>query len=143
MITPLPNSADEIRSWEGARFMQWYMKVLRQYADFEGRARRTEYWMYILFTMIIVIVLTLLDLALFGQPTGVLGLIYSLATLLPSLGVVVRRLHDTGRSGWWFLISLVPLVGGIVLIVFLATEGTRGTNAYGADPKAAHGAPVG
>jgi uncharacterized membrane protein YhaH (DUF805 family) len=123
--------------------MQWYVKVLRQYADFEGRARRTEYWMYTLFTVIIAIVLTVLDLALFGQPTGVLGLIYSLATLLPSLGVIVRRLHDTGRSGWWFLISFIPLVGAIVLLVFLATEGTRGPNAYGADPKVAYGAPVG
>jgi uncharacterized membrane protein YhaH (DUF805 family) len=121
--------------------MQWYLKVLRQYADFNGRARRTEYWMFALFTVIISIVLGLLDMMLGltfveGTTSGWLGLIYGLAVLLPSLGVGVRRLHDTGRSGWWLLIGLVPLVGAIVLIVFLATPGNAGSNAYGPDPKA-------
>jgi uncharacterized membrane protein YhaH (DUF805 family) len=119
--------------------MQWYLKVLRQYADFEGRARRTEYWMFVLFSVIISIVLNVLDnllgLAFMAGTAGWLSLLYSLAVLLPSLGVSVRRLHDTGRSGWWVLIALVPLVGAIVLIVFTATEGNRGPNAYGPDPK--------
>jgi uncharacterized membrane protein YhaH (DUF805 family) len=119
--------------------MQWYLKVLRQYADFEGRARRTEYWMFALFHVIIVIVLEVLDnllgLAFMQGTAGWLTLLYTLALLLPALGVSIRRLHDTGRSGWWVLIGLVPLVGAIVLIVFLATEGNRGPNAYGPDPK--------
>jgi uncharacterized membrane protein YhaH (DUF805 family) len=123
--------------------MQWYLKVLRQYVDFEGRARRTEYWMYILVTVGIAIVLAVLDSLLFGTSSRVLGLIYALATLLPSLGVTVRRLHDTSRSGWWVLISAIPLIGAIVLIVFLATEGTRGPNAYGPDPKVSYSAPIG
>lgn len=121
--------------------MQWYLKVLQQYVDFAGRARRTEFWMFVLFSLIISIVLGVLDSLLGltfvpGTTSGWLGLIYGLAVLLPSLGVTVRRLHDTGRSGWWVLIGLVPLAGAIVLIVFCAAEGNRGPNAYGPDPKA-------
>jgi uncharacterized membrane protein YhaH (DUF805 family) len=119
--------------------MQWYLKVLRQYVDFEGRARRTEYWMFVLFSVIISIVLNVLDnllgLAFIPGSAGWLSLLYSLAVLLPGLGVSVRRLHDTGRTGWWVLIALVPLAGAIVLIVFAALEGDRGPNAYGPDPK--------
>jgi uncharacterized membrane protein YhaH (DUF805 family) len=127
--------------------MQWYLKVLQQYADFAGRARRTEFWMFTLFSVIISIVLGLLDNLLgltfvSGTTSGWLGLIYSLAVLLPSLGVSVRRLHDTGRSGWWLLIGLVPIVGAIVLIVFWATAGNPGPNAHGPDPKAAIGSPA-
>jgi uncharacterized membrane protein YhaH (DUF805 family) len=126
--------------------MQWYLQVLRQYAVFTGRARRTEYWMFTLFSVIIAIVLAVLDslLGLSFMPggTGLLGLLYSLAVLLPSLGVSIRRLHDTGRTGWWLLIGLVPLVGAIVLIVFLATAGTVGSNSYGPDPKASVGNPA-
>jgi uncharacterized membrane protein YhaH (DUF805 family) len=119
--------------------MQWYLHVLRQYTVFTGRARRTEYWMFTLASVIIAIVLAVLDnlLGLSLIPgTGVLGMLYSLAVLLPSIGVSVRRLHDTGRSGWWLLIGLIPLVGAIVLIVFLATPGAVGANSYGPDPKA-------
>jgi uncharacterized membrane protein YhaH (DUF805 family) len=119
--------------------MQWYLKVLRQYADFEGRARRTEYWMFVLFSVIAQIIFMVLDnllgLAFVSGSSGWLTVLYVLAVFLPSLGVSVRRLHDTGRSGWWVLIALVPLVGAIVLIVFTATEGNRGPNAYGPDPK--------
>jgi uncharacterized membrane protein YhaH (DUF805 family) len=125
--------------------MQWYLKVLRQYADFTGRARRTEYWMFVLFTAIIQIVLAVLDSLLglaFMPGTGVLTMLYLLAVLLPSLGVSVRRLHDTGRSGWWVLIGLVPFLGAIVLIVFAALEGDRGPNAFGSDPKTAVGNPA-
>jgi uncharacterized membrane protein YhaH (DUF805 family) len=125
--------------------MQWYLKVLRQYVDFTGRARRTEYWMFILFSFIILIVLGVLDnlmgMAFVPGSYGPLGLIYILAVFLPSLGVGVRRLHDTGRSGWWMLLAPIPLVG-IVLIVFLAIEGDRGPNAYGPDPKVSLGNPA-
>jgi uncharacterized membrane protein YhaH (DUF805 family) len=126
--------------------MQWYLKVLRQYADFNGRARRTEYWMFVLFNTIALIPLILLDnmlgLAFVTGSYGPLGLIYILATLLPALGVGVRRLHDTGRPGLWMLLLLVPFVGPIVLLVFFAMEGVRGPNAYGPDPKAPVGGPA-
>jgi uncharacterized membrane protein YhaH (DUF805 family) len=125
--------------------MQWYLKVLKQYADFSGRARRTEFWMFALFNFIASAILSLVDTmigtasyissgGMFYMP-GILGAIYGLAVLVPSLAVAVRRLHDTDRTGWWLLIGLIPLVGLIVLIVFWATEGDRGPNQYGPDPK--------
>ncbi|MGH3783328.1 MAG: DUF805 domain-containing protein [Pseudonocardiaceae bacterium] len=116
--------------------MEWYLKVLRQYADFTGRARRKEYWMFTLVSVIISVVLAVLDNVL---TIGILGLLYALAILLPSLGVGARRLHDTGRSGWWLLIGIIPLIGGLVLIVFFAIDGDRQPNAYGPDPKAVPG----
>ena len=119
--------------------MKWYLKVLRQYADFGGRARRAEYWMFTLVSVIITVVLFIVDAAIDGTfaGPGILGLIYWLAVLLPSLAVGTRRLHDIGRSGWWQLLQLIPIIGAVVLIVFSATDGHRGTNAYGPDPKAA------
>lgn len=119
--------------------MQWYTEVLKKYVVFSGRARRKEYWMFTLFNVIISIVLSSLD-ALIGTRNdsgfGLLNGIYTLAVLLPSLGVLARRLHDTNRSAWWILIGLVPVVGFIVLIVFTVMEGNQGDNQYGPDPKA-------
>ncbi|MFD8262708.1 DUF805 domain-containing protein [Streptomyces griseoluteus] len=112
--------------------MHWYVDVLKKYAVFSGRARRQEYWMFFLFNLIITIVLAIVDAAL---DTQVLQLVYGLAVLIPGLAVAVRRLHDTGRSGWWVLISLVPLVGWIILLVFLASEGKPEANEYGPNPK--------
>ncbi|MER6123590.1 DUF805 domain-containing protein [Streptomyces sp. NPDC001795] len=112
--------------------MHWYVDVLKKYAVFSGRARRQEYWMFFLFNVIISIVLAIIDNA---AGTSILGLLYTLAVLLPGLGVTVRRLHDTGKSGWWILISLIPLVGTIILIVFLATDGQPEPNQHGANPK--------
>ncbi|MGW4724393.1 DUF805 domain-containing protein [Streptomyces sp. S1] len=114
--------------------MNWYLDVLKKYAVFSGRARRKEFWMFQLFNIIAVIILSILDSILGIQ---VLSLIYTLAVFLPSLGVSVRRLHDTGRSGWWILIALVPLVGGIILLVFNCLEGEQQQNAYGPNPKLA------
>jgi len=111
--------------------MEWYLSVLKKYAVFDGRARRKEYWMFFLCNLGIAVVLNIID-AVLG--TGVLGLLYSLAILCPGVGVTIRRLHDTGRSGWWALIALVPLVG-LVLLYFMAIEGDKGANAYGPDPK--------
>ncbi|TWD83800.1 uncharacterized membrane protein YhaH (DUF805 family) [Kribbella amoyensis] len=120
--------------------MQWYTEVLKKYVVFTGRARRKEYWMFTLFSVIISIVLSIVD-GLIGTRndtgTGLLSGLYSLAVLLPTLGVTVRRLHDTNRTGWWILIGIVPIIGWIVLIVFLATEGNAGDNQHGPDPKAA------
>ncbi len=122
--------------------MGWYLKVLRQYADFTGRARRKEYWMFALVSTIISVVLAIFASALSLHNVLSPGLLYSLAVLLPTLAVSVRRLHDTGRSGWWLLISIIPLIGTIVLIVFFATDGEGQPNAYGPDPKAIPGEPA-
>ncbi|MFJ9636869.1 DUF805 domain-containing protein [Streptomyces sp. NPDC101178] len=114
--------------------MNWYLAVLKNYAGFSGRARRKEYWMFTLVHLIVAAVLYGLGLAI---DTMLPYFIYALATIVPSLAVLVRRLHDTGRSGWWFLIAAVPLVGGIILLVFLASEGKPEQNQHGANPKLA------
>ena len=112
--------------------------VFSKYATFEGRAQRSEYWWFVLFNLIVSILLNILAPGHgHGMGGGLLGMIWSLATLLPSLAVGARRLHDTDRSGWWLLIGLVPLVGLIVLIVFFASRGTAGSNRFGPDPLAA------
>ncbi len=112
--------------------MEHFLSVVKQYANFNGRARRQEFWMYVLFYMIFYIVLAVID-AITG--IGLLAFIYSLALLVPSLSVGARRLHDTGRSGWWQLIGLIPLIGAIVLIVFYVQDSTPGENQYGPNPK--------
>ena len=114
--------------------IQWYQEALKRYADFSGRTRRSGYWWFVLVHSIIWVALG------FAAPT--LATIYALATLFPGLGVMVRRLHDTGRSGWWWFINLIPLVGFVVFMVFLASEGTRGVNRYGPDPKTGEPAPA-
>jgi uncharacterized membrane protein YhaH (DUF805 family) len=123
--------------------MDWYLKVLKNYVGFEGRARRREYWMFVLFSFIVSILIAIVD-AIMGTTQslggiGLLGGLYTLAVLVPSIALGARRLHDIGKSGWWQLIVLIPLLGAIVLIVWAASEGTRGSNAYGEDPKADEG----
>ena len=121
--------------------MNWFMTVLRKYAVFEGRARRREYWFFVLFYILISIVLAVVDRVLgtyneaYGM--GALGALFCLGLLIPSIAVGVRRLHDTGRSGWWLLIGFIPLIGMIVLIVFFVLDSQPGTNAYGPNPKEA------
>ena len=121
--------------------MNWYLHVLKNYATFSGRARRKEYWMFFLISALISIVLTLLDILLgtysVEYEAGLFSGLYSLLILLPSIAVVVRRLHDTDRSGWWILISLIPLIGVIVLFVFICLDSQPGTNRFGANPKEA------
>ncbi|MEU7036302.1 DUF805 domain-containing protein [Streptomyces sp. NPDC046237] len=115
--------------------MNWYLDVLKKYAVFTGRARRQEFWMYTLFNLIAYVVVVIVDVLLTTAPllTG----IYALGVFLPTLAVTIRRLHDTGRSGWMILLGLIPLVGAIILIVFYATEGNQTDNAYGPNPKLA------
>jgi len=124
--------------------MEWYLKVLKNYVGFSGRARRTEFWMFVLFNVIANVIAQILD-RIFGWDgtanTGPIQMLYSLAVLLPSLAVAFRRLHDTNRSGWWILLGLIPIVGWIVLIVFYAQAGTAGANNYGPDPKGPEVAP--
>ena len=124
---------------EGGCRVSWYLEALKKYAVFSGRSRRAEYWYFVLFNLIVLIVLELIDALLgtysFVQGVGLLSGIYSLAVIIPSLAVTVRRLHDIDRTGWWILINLIPLVGTIVLLVFAVTDGTPGNNRYGANPK--------
>jgi len=106
--------------------------VVEKYADFGGRARRSELWWFVLAYMLLRIVILVLERAT-GNPF--IALLMSLGLFLPSLGVGVRRLHDIGRSGWWVLISLIPVVGWIVLVVFYVQDSQPGTNQYGPNPK--------
>jgi|SRR5664279_3025159 len=117
--------------------MHWYLQVLKNYALFTGRARRSEYWYFVLGNVVIGFVLGILD-AVLRKIIGIgpLGMIYGFAVLIPGVAVSIRRLHDTDRSGWWLLLGLVPLVG-LVLIVFLAEDSNAGTNRYGQNPKLA------
>jgi uncharacterized membrane protein YhaH (DUF805 family) len=118
--------------------MKYYMLALKNYAVFRGRSNRSEYWFYVLFNLIFAIAAmaldTLMNSSFDDSPYGFIYLIYVLVTFIPGLAVAVRRLHDTDKSGWFFLIALIPLIGGIWLLVVLATKGTDGDNQYGPDP---------
>ena len=112
--------------------MEWYTLAFKKFAEFTGRSRRKEYWMFMVINFIISMVFAIIDIV--AGPLFI-GTIYSLVVLIPSLALSVRRLHDTGKSGWMILISLIPLVGVIWLIILFATEGDYGPNQYGPDPK--------
>jgi uncharacterized membrane protein YhaH (DUF805 family) len=123
---------------EDIKVMDNYVSVIKKYAVFSGRAPRKEYWMFFLFNVIISFVSGLLFGALKGMANIDLMMLmnlYSLAVLCPGLAVGVRRLHDTNRSGWWMLLGFIPFIGAIVLIVFLATDGTAGDNKFGPNPR--------
>lgn len=123
--------------------MEWYLKVLRQYADFSGRARRKEFWMFYLFNALLMTAISIIGglMAITTDTPGimigivVLIIIYAAATFIPTLAVIVRRLHDTNNSGWMYCVTFIPMVGSIWLLVLLCTEGTFGENYYGQDPK--------
>ena len=114
-------------------FNKYFLNLIKDhYADFKGRARRQEFWMYIVFYIVIGVVLGIID-SFIG--IRILGGIFGLAVLIPSLAVGARRLHDTGKSGWFQLLGLIPFVGIIILIVFWAQEGVPEENKWGANPK--------
>lgn len=106
--------------------MEWYIGVLKQYIAFSGRSHRREFWMFLLIHVIIIVVL--------GLVSEKLTSIYTLAVFLPALGVSVRRLHDTGKSGWWVLLHFIPVVGTLILLVLMALAGDREANRYGPVP---------
>ena len=120
--------------------MNWFLMALKNYVGFSGRSRRSEYWYFTLFYLVIAIVLSVLDGIVFGgsvdgKGTPVLSGLFMLAMLLPSIAVGIRRLHDTDRSGWWLLIGMIPLLGAIVLIVFFVQDSKPGDNRFGPNPK--------
>jgi uncharacterized membrane protein YhaH (DUF805 family) len=115
-----------------------YIEVMRKYAVFSGRAQRQEYWMFVLFNVIIVLFLGIIDEMAdsdFESSRSTLTTLYVLATLIPFLAVGVRRLHDTGRSGWWMLIGVIPIIGAIVLLIFIIQDSQLMDNQYGPNPK--------
>ena len=119
--------------------MKWYLAVLKNYAGFTGRARRTEFWMFALFNLIFAFILGLID-GLIGTFTFDIGIglfsgLYALAVLIPGIAVAVRRLHDVGKSGWMLLIALIPIVGAIWLLVLYFTDSNAGENQYGPNPR--------
>ncbi|WP_153800684.1 DUF805 domain-containing protein [Foetidibacter luteolus] len=123
--------------------MKHYLNALKNYANFTGRARRSEYWYFILFNVAIFFALALLAnisdfYELAWDPFSYVFGLYMLAMLIPWLAVLVRRLHDIGKSGTWFFIYFVPFVGAIWLLVLLCTDSEPGTNKYGLNPKAIH-----
>lgn len=115
--------------------MHWYIDAFKNYANFSGRARRKAYWMFVLFWFIAAVIAGIVDYIL--GTNGIFGSLYVLGTLLPYLALSIRRLHDIGKSGWWFFIQLVPLIGGIWLLVLYVTDSQPGDNAYGPNPKGA------
>ncbi|MGB3543800.1 DUF805 domain-containing protein [Rubrivirga sp.] len=128
--------------------MEWYLDVLQNhYADFNGRARRKEYWMFTLFNVVIIVGIAIVTAVLgaVSETLGLLGVIayvlYALVVLVPGLAVAVRRLHDTGKSGWFLLAGLVPVIGGLIVLYFMIIEGDHGPNEYGPNPKSSD--PIG
>lgn len=115
--------------------MKWYLKVLNQYFDFSGRARRKEFWMFFLFNLLITWSLTLLDLVFGTFYFTIASYIYSMLVFIPNIAVTLRRLHDVGKSGWYFFVALIPLAGFIWLLVLLCMEGEAKTNNWGQNPK--------
>jgi uncharacterized membrane protein YhaH (DUF805 family) len=119
--------------------MSWFLIALKKYATFDGRARRKEYWFFVLFYILFAIAATFIDV-LTGSfdpmsGLGMLGTLLALGLFIPSIAVSVRRLHDTDRSGWWFLINFVPLIGAIWFLVLMIFDSTPGDNRFGPNPK--------
>ncbi|RYL94315.1 DUF805 domain-containing protein [Sporolactobacillus sp. THM7-4] len=114
--------------------MHWYLDVIKNYTGFRGRATRTEFWMFTLINAIISIIAMLIDYYLLNG-LRIVDTLYSLAVLLPSLAVQVRRLHDIGRTGWWILIGVIPVLGWIVLLIYNCTDSQDKENKYGPNPK--------
>lgn len=116
-------------------FQEAVRTCLTKYADFSGRARRSEYWYFMLAYGLVILVASIPEAAL-GSGTSILAGLVMIAGILPGLAVSIRRLHDTGRSGWFYLVSLIPFVGGLIMLVFMVQDSQPGLNAWGASPKA-------
>lgn len=119
--------------------MEYYLKAWRNYANFSGRARRTEYWMFVLFNTLISLLILGISFALMEvlntEVFFLIYVLYALAVMIPSIALSIRRIHDVGYSGWMFLLCLVPFVGGIILLVFYLLDSQPGDNRFGPNPK--------
>ncbi|MFN7846308.1 MAG: DUF805 domain-containing protein [Bacteroidota bacterium] len=119
--------------------MNWFLKVLKQFADFSGRARRKEYWMFALFNIIFAFVAVILDnflgINMNGTVYGPIYGLYAIALIIPGIAVFVRRLHDVGKSGWMILVLLIPIIGALWMLVLLCTDSQTGSNKWGQNPK--------
>lgn len=119
--------------------MKWYIKVLQNYSNFKGRARRREYWMFVLINVVFIFAAILVDnaadLVYDYSSYGIVTTLYQLFIFIPSLAVSVRRLHDIGKSGWMILVSFIPLFGAIWILVLMATDSEPRTNEFGINPK--------
>jgi uncharacterized membrane protein YhaH (DUF805 family) len=125
---------------EGEQTMEWMLLPLKRYADFSGRSRRKEYWMFVLGIFIAAILLSIIESAMgmagmIGGAYGPLTAIFFLAILIPSIAVQVRRFHDQDKSGWFVLLALIPFLGGLAVLIFMCLDGTKGPNRFGPDPK--------
>lgn len=121
-------------TYHPTQFADVIRTVFGRYVQFRGRARRSEYWYWILFIVLVSIALAVVDGVIFGfdeSDLAVLGPLFSLGTFLPSLAVGFRRMHDLGRSAWWLLLALIPLIGSLILIYWFAQRGDEGDNQYG------------
>lgn len=114
--------------------MNYYLTVLKKYAVFKGRAARAEYWFFVLFNFIISIGLGIIS-ALLNDTFNILGMLYALFILIPSIAVSIRRLHDVGKSGWMIFINLIPVVGVIWYLILVVGDSDSGENKYGPNPK--------
>ena len=134
---PLPKNVDRgnQNAEENYGIIDWFKKSLKNYVNFSGRARRKEFWYFFLVQTGLTILAMIVDSIIFSSETGIFYAIVALSLFLPSIAVGIRRLHDTGRSGWWILISLVPLIGGIVFLVFCASDTTPEVNQWGPPAK--------
>ena len=128
------------------QFNRYFLDTIKnRYAKFDGRATRSEYWYFILFYFILALIVTLVDVLVINpmlgltpeqaQQGGILQIILGLGLLIPTLALTIRRLHDIGKSGWWFLIALIPIIGALVLIYFYVQDSQAGSNIYGENPK--------
>lgn len=127
--------------------LDWMTMPLKRYTDFSGRSRRKEYWMFVLGVFIVAVVLGIIEgiLGLSGMVAGAYGpltVIFLLGLIVPSIAVQVRRFHDQDKSGWFVLLALIPLLGGLIVLVFMCLEGTKGPNRFGPDPKDPAGTEV-
>lgn len=133
LSSQLDKLSDQNKAEEQFNMLDWFVKCLKNYVTFDGRARRKEFWFFTLVQFIILVITQIIDAIL--STDFVFYAIAALALFIPSLSAAVRRLHDTGRSGWWFLIALIPLIGTILLIIWLATETKPENNQWGQPAK--------
>jgi len=128
---------DVPKNFDFKEIKDWYLGIaIKKFADFNGRARRKEFWYFFLANVVINTALWILSaVPILGWLFIIVAWVFSLAVIIPNLAIGVRRLHDTNRTGLWLLLALIPLVGAIILIIWAATEGTHGSNQYGPDPK--------